>query len=251
MFRKRVCKIWHRTLFFLGITGALLMSQNLVAGSFQFSCDLCSLNKCSYDYCFFFCPEFCSIPIPPKPDPDNEETSLGLGTPVEYNVYQAWDIDVSPNGRGLPEGQGTAKEGDIIYDKQCVKCHGYEGHGVDGKGPPLVFDPEKKPGKHKKCGIEKEEKELEPQKTVGTYWPYATTLFDYIHRAMPFPRPQSLEDSEVYAVVAYVLYLNKIIPEDDFEKPLDKETLLKIQMPNQHGFFTPNPQQDTHIAVPD
>jgi mono/diheme cytochrome c family protein len=131
-----------------------------------------------------------------------------------------WDIDIRPDGAGLPPGAGSVEEGEALYDEKCAICHGTFGEG-EGRWPQLA-------GGEGTLGT------TEPEKTVGSYWPYASTLWDYVHRAMPYNAPQSLEDNEVYAIVAYVLYLNDLV-EDDFV--LDHDNLAGIEMPNRDGFF--------------
>jgi S-disulfanyl-L-cysteine oxidoreductase SoxD len=135
-----------------------------------------------------------------------------------------WDISIGPDGAGLPPGRGSAAQGEAVYIAKCQACHGEKAAGrpndalVGGKGS---LAPDKA-----------------PVKTVGSYWPYATTLFDYIRRAMPFQESQSLTSDEVYAVSAYILQLNEIIGKDDV---LDAQTLPKVMMPNRDG-FTPFPR---------
>lgn len=151
---------------------------------------------------------------------------FGLGEEATAEQIAGWDIDARPPGVGLPEGSGSVAEGREVYDNQCVACHGPEGEGpmarLAGGINTLATD--------------------EPAKTVGSYWPYATTLFDYIHRAMPFDQPQSLSTDELYAVTAYVLYLNDLVPEDAV---LDPESLPEVEMPNRDGFYGPDPRPDT------
>jgi len=142
-----------------------------------------------------------------------------LGQPIAPADIAPWDISIAPDGAGLPPGRGTAAQGEAIYAAQCQACHGEKGVGrpndalVGGKGSLA-------PGKP-------------PVKTVGSYWPYATTLFDYIRRAMPFQESKSLTADQVYAVSAYILHLNEIVGKDDV---LDSETLPKVKMPNRDGF---------------
>ena len=130
-----------------------------------------------------------------------------------------WDIDVRPDGKGLPEGSGTVARGKSVYAENCEACHGPNGQGgikdrlVGGQGS-LATD--------------------NPIKTVGSYWPNATTLFDYIHRAMPYQAPGSLSVDDTYAVAAYILDLNGILPSDG---KLDRNTLPAIKMPNRDGFI--------------
>lgn len=141
-----------------------------------------------------------------------------LGVPAAADVVARWDTTVFPDGRGLPAGRGTAKEGRAIYDEKCSRCHGPEGRGetaeeLVGRETPLT-DPD-------------------TSQTIGSYWPYATTLFDYTRRAMPMDQPGSLTADEVYAVSAYLLQLNGVIGETD---ELTAESLAKVQMPNRNGF---------------
>jgi cytochrome c len=146
-----------------------------------------------------------------------------FGRPVNPDEIKLWDIDVRPDGSGLPDGSGTVARGAAVYNDNCAACHGPDGQGgikdrlVGGQGT-LTSD--------------------NPVKTVGSYWPYATSWFDYIRRAMPYPVPASLSDDETYALVAYILSLNGIVPAD---ATLDKEMLPKIAMPNRDG-FSPEPK---------
>jgi len=141
-----------------------------------------------------------------------------LGHPADDGLVARWNLSVYPDGRGLPAGRGSASEGRPIYLARCAKCHGTEGEGGPGgtlAGRGALTDPE-------------------PDQTVGNYWPYATTLFDYIRRAMPMDAPASLSNNEIYAVSAYVLYLNRIVPLDE---PVDAANLPRIRMPNRYGFI--------------
>lgn len=150
-----------------------------------------------------------------------DTTALGLGrtaTPVEI---KGWDIDVRPDGLGLPPGQGSVEEGDEIYQDRCAHCHGEFGYGGGTRYPELV-------------GGEDTLTTLDPRKTIGSYWPYAPTIFDYIKRAMPFGEAQTLSDDEVYALTAYLLNINYII---DDEAIMNKDTLPKVVMPNVNGFI--------------
>lgn len=148
---------------------------------------------------------------------------FGLGQPIDRAALSAWDIDVAPDGSGLPPGAGTVARGGHVFADKCAMCHG--AHGEGGVGDPLVG------GIGSLAGAK-------PKKTVGSYWPYATTLFDYIRRAMPYNAPQSLSADDVYAVTAYVLHLNGIVPDD---ARLDARTLPRVQMPNRAG-FVPDPR---------
>ena len=141
-----------------------------------------------------------------------------LGRAVAPEEVASWDIDVLPDGTGLPPGQGSVAEGQVIYDAQCASCHGTFGESTDfialtGGIGSLASDT--------------------PQRTVGSKLNYATTLWDYTFRAMPFNNSKTLAVNEVYAVTAYVLNLNEIVPA---EAILDEKTLPKVQMPNQAGY---------------
>jgi cytochrome c len=144
----------------------------------------------------------------------------GIGKQATAEEIAGWDIDIRPDGKGLPPGSGSVEDGEMMYEEKCASCHGSFGEGV-GRYPVL-------------SGGEGTLTEERPEKTVGSFWPYASTLWDYIHRAMPFTQPQSMTDDEVYAITAYVLYLNDLV-EDDFV--LTAENLASIEMPNQDGFF--------------
>ena len=143
-----------------------------------------------------------------------------LGREVKPEEIAAWDISIPPDGSGLPPGSGTAAEGGVVYNAKCAGCHGVK--GIGGPADPLVGG----------IGTLASKK---PVKTVGSYWPYATTLFDYIRRAMPYNAPQSLSNDEVYAVSAYLLFLNGII---DPEVRMDAKTLPQVNMPNRDGFVS-------------
>jgi mono/diheme cytochrome c family protein len=150
----------------------------------------------------------------------------GLGKPATRAEIAQWDIDVAPNGAGLPPGQGSVRAGEAIYAARCASCHGDRGQG--GPMNRLV-------GGIGTIGTKK------PVKTVGSFWPYATTLFDFVRRAMPFDAPQSLSPSDAYAVCAYVLFLNGLLPADAV---LDAKSLPQVKMPNRDGFVSAyNPAQ--------
>jgi cytochrome c len=155
--------------------------------------------------------------------PGQTEERLGLGRTVSDEEIKLWDIDVMPNGTGLPAGSGTVPEGEKVYRAKCISCHGEGGVGgtfdqlvgrVEGDAFPFGKNPAAK-------------------KTIGNYWPYATTLFDYIRRAMPFTEPNSLSDQEVYSLTAYLLHLNEIV---DKTVVMDAEVLKGIEMPARHRF---------------
>jgi len=147
----------------------------------------------------------------------------GLGSKATAKEIAGWDIDVRPDGKGLPKGQGSISVGEELYEAKCASCHGLFGEG-EGRWPPLA-------------GGEDSLTEDRPEKTVGSYWPYASTLWDYINRAMPFPAPQSLKPDEVYAITAYVLYLNDLV---DDEFVLTQDNLASIKMPNEKNFYIDN-----------
>ncbi len=162
---------------------------------------------------------------------DSWGTSKGgpfhLGRVATPEEIQAWDIDVAPDGEGLPAGRGTVEEGERVYAKHCAGCHGAT--GVEGPNPKLVGGQGTLTSAH-------------PVKTVGSYWPYATTLFDYIYRAMPFVAPQSLTPNQVYAVTAWILFQNGLL---DKAVVLDRETLPKVRMLHRTG-FVPDPRPDVN-----
>ena len=141
-----------------------------------------------------------------------------LGSPATQEQIEAWDISIGPAGDRLPAGSGTATTGAGIYAAKCAACHGEDGTG--GPNDALV-------GGHDTLAS------AEPVRTIGSYWPYATTIFDYIRRAMPYTEPQSLTASETYALTAYLLHLNGII---DAEFVIDASTLPQVVMPNAEGF---------------
>lgn len=141
-----------------------------------------------------------------------------LGTPLTPAEIAGWDINILPDGTGLPAGSGTPSEGARIYSAKCAMCHGENGKG--GTNARLVGrDPIK---------------DMESEKTIANFWPYATTLFDYIRRAMPWRKPRSLSNDEVYALTAYILWLNKLTGENE---TMNAQTLPKVRMPNRDGFI--------------
>ena len=144
----------------------------------------------------------------------------GFGRPATPQEIAGWDIDVSPSGAGLPPGRGDVRQGEAIFAAKCASCH-----GAHGEGKPMG----------RLVGGVGTLRDKKPEKTVGSFWPYATTLFDYVRRAMPLNAPQSLNADEVYAVSAYVLFLNGIVAQD---ATLDADTLAKIKMPNRDGFVS-------------
>ena len=152
---------------------------------------------------------------------------FNLGKIATAEEVAGWDIDVRPDGLGAPVGMGNAIDGEEVYADLCAACHGDFGEGVD-RWPELV-------------GGEGSLDTHDPLKTTGSYWPYASTLYDYVYRAMPFGESQSLSYDETYQIVAFLLYMNDII-EDDFD--VSHENIGSIEMPNRDGFFMPDPRPD-------
>jgi S-disulfanyl-L-cysteine oxidoreductase SoxD len=151
-----------------------------------------------------------------------------LGKPLSEADIKAWDIAVLPDGTNLPAGSGTPAQGAKIYAEKCVACHGEGGKGGGGPGAgPLV-------------GGEPLTNGIETAKTIANYYAYATTVFDYIRRAMPYYAPRSLKDDEVYALTAYILSLNKLIGDND---AIDAKTLPQVKMPNRDNFIMPYPDR--------
>jgi cytochrome c2 len=145
---------------------------------------------------------------------------LGLGRPALPEEVAAWDIDVRPDGLGLPEGSGDVLTGEDLYINNCAMCHGDFGEAV-GRWPVLA-------------GGQGTLSEDRPNKTIGSYWPYLSTVWDYVHRAMPFGNARTLSNDDIYAITAYILYLNDIVDEDF---TLSKENFTEVAMPNAGGFF--------------
>jgi len=141
-----------------------------------------------------------------------------LGKPINPAEIAAWDINILPDGTGLPPGGGTPAEGARVYAAKCSACHGQNGKGGANAalagGNPI--------------------KDMESEKTIANFWPFATTVFDYIRRAMPWRQPRSLSNDEVYALTAYIFSINKLIGEND---AMNAQTLPKVQMPNRGGFI--------------
>ena len=148
-----------------------------------------------------------------------------LGREATPAQIAGWDISVGPDGAGLPPGRGTPAAGATVYEQKCQACHGAKGAGqpndrlVGGQGTLAS---------------------RAPVKTIGSYWPYATTVFDYVRRSMPYIQPHSLSNDEVYAVTAYLLHLNGIIGESD---EMNAQALPKVKMPNQPNFIVVYPSR--------
>ena len=156
----------------------------------------------------------------------SEAQRFRIGTAATAGEIAARNIDIMPDGEGLPEGSGSVAEGRKVYERACLQCHGVEGQGgsvaalAGGRGVAPTAMAADRAITH----------------TIGNYWPWATTLFDYTRRAMPYDRPGSLSDDEVYAVTAYMLYLNELVEPD---ARLDAESLPRITMPARR-FFRPD-----------
>lgn len=160
----------------------------------------------------------CSSLGPDASNGQNATAGHGIGTPLDERALAAWNIDVAPDGRGLPAGSGDVATGAHLFAAKCAACHGAQGEG--GLGDPLIGG----------LGTLTSAK---PKRAVGSYWPYATTLFDYIRRAMPYNAPESLSADEVYALNAFLLNQNGIVPADT---RLDAASLPRVVMPNRQGF---------------
>ncbi len=152
---------------------------------------------------------------------------LGIGRPATSDEIRALDVDVMPNGTGLPDGRGTVAEGAATYAAKCASCHGKAGEGKPfdrlvgrDSGEDFAFA-----------------KDARLVKTIGNYWPYATTLYDYTARSMPFTQPGTLSANEVYGLVAYLLSLNKIVADDAV---MDRTSLPKVVMPARDRFVIDN-----------
>jgi cytochrome c len=159
---------------------------------------------------------------PEARDGHNAATSrrLGIGREAKAEEIAGWDIDIRPDGDGLPAAKGTVKDGEALFTQRCAGCHGEFGEGT-GRWPLLSGG----------AGMLTGER---PVKTIGSYWPYASTVIDYVRRAQPFGDAQSLSNEELYAVVAYVLYLNDLVNKDFV---LDRDTFRSVKMPNEKGFI--------------
>ena len=152
----------------------------------------------------------------------------GLGKPISEPDIKQWDIAILPDGTNLPPGSGTPAEGAKVYAEKCAACHGNAGKGgVSPAYPALVGGAPLTGG-------------IDTVKTIANYYAYATTVFDYIRRGMPYNMPRSLSDSEVYALTAYILSLNKLIGDND---TMDAKTLPQVKMPNRDNFILPYPDR--------
>jgi cytochrome c len=154
------------------------------------------------------------------------DKGFGLGRTALPEEIKAWDIDVRPDGQGLPSGKGTVAQGEALFLERCATCHGEFGEGAD-RWPPLA-------------GGKDSLSSAQPEKTVGSFWPYLSTAYDYIHRAMPFGDAQSLTADETYAIVAFLLNMNDVVPAD-FE--LSDKNFTSIRLPNEQAFYDDDREQ--------
>lgn len=171
----------------------------------------------------------------PTPVPESQRRSqgiFGLGRPALANEIAAWDIDVRPDGLGLPEGSGTVAQGEGLFSDQCAVCHGDFGEGA-GRWPVLA-------GGYDTLTEER------PEKTIGSYWPYLSTVYDYIRRTMPYGDARSLSDNDVYALTAYLLFLNDIVDDETFE--LSQQNFTDVRLPNEANFLADDRTTEPHYA---
>lgn len=176
-------------------------------------------------------------PVETAPAAKAEETAstdgvYHLGRRATEEEIAAWDIDIRPDGAGLPEGRGTVAQGEVLFSSQCASCHGDFGEAV-GRWPVLA-------------GGQGTLTNERPEKTVGSFWPYLSTVYDYVRRAMPFGNARSLSDDDVYALTAYLLYLNDIVQDEDFE--LSKENFTSVRLPNEDNFIDDDRLSEKHYA---
>ena len=156
-----------------------------------------------------------------------------LGREALSAEIAAWDIDIRPDGLGLPAGRGTVAQGEPIYTENCAGCHGDFGEGKD-RWPVLA-------------GGRGSLREERPEKTIGSYWPYLSTVYDYVRRAMPFGNARSLSDDDVYALTAYLLFLNDVVTDENFE--LSKDNFSEISLPNEVNFIADNRTEEPQYAT--
>ncbi|MCB1463697.1 MAG: c-type cytochrome [Nitratireductor sp.] len=172
-------------------------------------------------------------PAPARPSEPDHEGGLGLGRRATADEISAWDIDVRPDGLGLPPGRGTVAEGEELFSENCAVCHGDFGEAV-GRWPVLA-------------GGQGTLADERPVKTIGSYWPYLSTVYDYIRRAMPFGNARSLSDDDVYAITAYLLYLNDVVTEEDFE--LSSDNFAGVRLPNESNFVEDDRASEPEYAA--
>jgi cytochrome c len=162
----------------------------------------------------------------------NHGGPMELGRLAIEDEIAAWDIDIRPDGMGLPSGRGTVAEGEPLYTDNCAVCHGDFGEAI-GRWPVLA-------------GGQDTLTDDRPVKTIGSYWPYLSTVYDYVRRAMPFGNARSLSDDDVYAITAYLLYLNDIVDDEDFE--LSSDNFAEIRLPNEENFIPDDRPAEIHYA---
>ncbi|MEQ8817575.1 MAG: c-type cytochrome [Thalassobaculum sp.] len=158
---------------------------------------------------------------------------LHLGRVATADEIAAWDIDVRPDGAGLPAGRGTVADGEALFTERCASCHGDFGEGT-GRWPVLA-------GGRDTLTADR------PEKTIGSYWPYLSTVYDYVRRSMPFGDARSLSDDEVYAITAYLLYLNDVVTDTDFE--LSRDNFAEVRLPNEANFIADDRAGESHYAA--
>ena len=163
---------------------------------------------------------------------EKSKGAFGLGRVAMPDEIAAWDMDIRPDGTGLPVGKGTVAEGEPIFAENCAVCHGDFGEGA-GRWPVLA-------------GGQDTLLKDRPVKTIGSYWPELSTVFDYVRRAMPFGNARSLSNDDVYALTAYLLYLNDIVTDEDFE--LSNENFASIRLPNEANFVEDDRLSEPHYA---
>ena len=166
-----------------------------------------------------FCLALSLLILAPALWAQSDSNTINLGTPIEEADLAGFDLVAPPDGSGYPEGSGTANEGREVFATRCAACHGMSGEGTSGNTVLVGGNMSS---------------EDTPLRTVGSYWPHASTVFDYIRRAMPADSPKSLSNEQVYKVTAYLLYLNGILEESE---ELNAETLHQVVMPNADGFI--------------
>ncbi len=177
------------------------------------------------------CPELVVVAALLIASPALASDRFGLGRPALPEEIAAWDLDILPDGTGLPRGSGTVAVGEELFSEKCAACHGEFAEGVDN-WPELAG------------GVDTLADE-DPVKTVGSYWPYLSTVWDYVNRSMPYGAAQTLAPDEVYAIVAYILYSNDLVDEE-FE--LNHETFGEIELPNADGFVVDDRQETEYPA---
>lgn len=172
-----------------------------------------------------------AAPVAAGPAPTHGVLHLGrLAAPAEV---AAWDIDIRPDGAGLPDGRGTVAQGEALFTERCASCHGDFGEGI-GRWPVLA-------GGH---GTLKAER---PEKTIGSFWPYLSTVYDYVRRAMPFGDARSLSDDQVFALTAYLLFLNDVVTDQEFE--LSRDNFTTVRLPNEPNFVDDDRLKEPHYAA--